>query len=163
YAEAFAKYQLDLDGVDPQEAGSRVRASPICLQLTAALDDWALIGKRRQAPGWQRRLAVARTADPDRWRNRLRDALAGDDRALEEVLKAASPDDWPTATLVLLSNLAGNNERTAALLRRARQRHPGDFWINHQLAVILVASQPPRLAEGIHYLGIAVALRPQSI
>src|SRR5262249_27930588 len=99
YTEAFAKYGLDLDRLDPEEAAERIRNRPISRQLIAAIDDWAVIAKRRRLPAWQRLLAVARLADPDRWRNRLRDAIEGGDRAFEEVLQAASPQGWPAATL----------------------------------------------------------------
>src|SRR5262249_55493880 len=71
YTEAFAKYGLDLDRLDPEEAAERIRNRPISRQLIAAIDDWAVIAKRRRLPAWQRLLAVARLADPDRWRNRL--------------------------------------------------------------------------------------------
>jgi serine/threonine protein kinase/tetratricopeptide (TPR) repeat protein len=166
YAEAFAKYGLDVDGLDLQEAAGRIRASPISRQLVAALDDWAYKRKRLPAEGWQRRLALARAADPDRWRNRLRDALEGkDDRALEEVIQSASPDDWPPATLVLLGHLAHGPAlagRSADLLRRAQRQHPDDFRINVRLALTLKDVQPPPLEEVVHYCDIAVALRPQS-
>jgi tetratricopeptide (TPR) repeat protein len=170
FAEAFQRYQLDVDALDIREAAQRVQVSAIRQQLIGALDYWALIGKRQEQQGrkvhdWQRRLAVARAADPDRWRNRLRDALAENDaRALEEVLQSASVDDWPPATVDLLGHLARRTAvagQAADLLRRAQQRKPSDFWINVTLSGLL--NEQPRLREdALHYAGIAVALRPQS-
>jgi tetratricopeptide (TPR) repeat protein len=167
YAAAFAGYGLDVDGLDPQAAAEQVRARPIHRQLVAALDDWAAIGKARKREGWRQRLAASRAADPDRWRNRLRDALEGKDpRALEEAAAADQADDWAVETLALLGTLArgtASGERVAALLGRAQQRHPDDFWINENLGLLLHESRPPRLEEAIRYYSIAVALRPQSL
>jgi tetratricopeptide (TPR) repeat protein len=180
YAEAFEKYRLDVDSLDPQEAADRIRGSAIRPQLTEALDDWALIRKRLKAMGWERRLVVARMADPNPGRNRLRDALeANDHKPLEEVVQSASPDTWPPATLALLGSLAQGTpvaEKAAALLRRAQQQHPSDFWINFRLASILyelaqadrfgdskTSTDPrPGMEDAVHYFAIAAALRPQS-
>src|SRR5438093_1163344 len=46
--------------------------------------------------------------------------------------------------------------------RKARQRYPGHFWANHDLALALQDAQPPRWDEAIRYYTAAVALRPQS-
>jgi serine/threonine protein kinase len=100
YATAFGEYGLDVDGLDPQTGAEQIRGRPIHRQLVAALDDWAFARKRLKRAGWRQRLAVARAADPDAWRNRLRDAL--DERnptALEELAAADPTGDWPAATL----------------------------------------------------------------
>jgi serine/threonine-protein kinase len=49
-----------------------------------------------------------------------------------------------------------------ALLRRAQETFPGDFWINHNLGQALHNGRPPRREEAIRFLTAAVALRPQS-
>jgi WD40 repeat protein/tetratricopeptide (TPR) repeat protein len=166
YAEAFAWYALDVDALAPQQATEQVRASPICRQLSAALDDWSYSRKRLGTDGWQRRLVLARAADPDHWRNRLRDALeSADAAALAEVLQSARPDDWPAATFVLLSELAEGTpsaEQASTLLRRGQHRHPTDFWINYRLGRSLLQLQPPRYDGAAHFFSIAVGLRPQS-
>jgi tetratricopeptide (TPR) repeat protein len=57
----------------------------------------------------------------------------------------------------------GEVEQAVALLRGAQQRHPGDFWINHNLAACLAkVGQPSRLQEALRYYAAALALRPQS-
>jgi Flp pilus assembly protein TadD len=43
-----------------------------------------------------------------------------------------------------------------------QQRHPTDFWINFDLARLLMNTQPPQVGEAIGYYRTAVALRPQS-
>jgi len=166
YAAAFREYGLDVDELDPQLAAEQIRGRPIHSQLVAALDDWALIGRRLKAEGWKQRLAVARAVDPDVVRDRLRDVLEAKDRkTLEEVVAAGPVGDWPAPTLELLARLARrtpSGERVAALLRQAQQRHPDDFWINHTLGYSLQHSRPARLEEAIRYYSIAVALRPGS-
>ena len=53
-------------------------------------------------------------------------------------------------------------KRLLALLRRAQQAFPGDFWINHDLGMALGDCQPPQHEEAIRFLTVAVALRPDS-
>jgi tetratricopeptide (TPR) repeat protein len=166
YAAAFQEYGLDVDGLDPQAAAEQIRARSIHRQLVAALEVWARVRKSLKGQGWKHRLAVARAADPDPRRNRLRDALAGEDpKAVEELAAADPTEDWPAPTLVLLGLLAhgtASAERVAVLLERAQQRHPEDFWINEQLGLLHHDSQPRRLGAAIRFYSIAVALRPQS-
>jgi serine/threonine protein kinase len=78
YAEAFQKAGLDVEGLPAEEAAERIRASSVAAELAAELDQWALI---RQYIGgwspssWKHLLQVARGADPDALRNRMREAV----------------------------------------------------------------------------------------
>jgi serine/threonine protein kinase/Flp pilus assembly protein TadD len=166
YAAAFRDYGLNVDGLDPQAAAEQVRARSIHGQLVAALDDWALAQKALKREGWAHRLAVARAADPDRWRNRLRDYLEGNDpKALEEAAAADNAHDWPAQNLVQLGRLARGTtsaERVAAVLVRAQRRCPGDFWINEQLGLLLLEPPTLRPEEATRFLSNAEALRPNS-
>ncbi|HEV3447547.1 MAG TPA: protein kinase, partial [Gemmataceae bacterium] len=166
YAAAFRDYGLDVDGLDPQSAAEQVRARLIHRQLVGALDDWASARKLVKRDGWRQRLAVARAADPDAWRNRLRDALEGKDpKAVEEAATSGQVPDWPAQTFYLLGVLAHGTpaaEHAAALLQQAQQRYPNDFWINETLAVLLFESRSPYPEEAVRFSSIAVALRPQS-
>jgi serine/threonine protein kinase len=107
YAEAFQKAELDVEAMPAEEAAERIRESSVAVELAAMLDHWAIARGANQGradrswkhqgradPSWKHLLRVARAADPDRWRGRLRDALEGKDlQALrdlagsEEVLK----------------------------------------------------------------------------
>jgi tetratricopeptide (TPR) repeat protein len=167
YAEAFRWYGLEAGSLDPQEAGERIRARPIQRQLVVALDHWAVAERATVGQGWAWLAAVARAADPDEWRDRLRDAWQRlDSKAVDELLTCAPPDGW----LLFLGVTPGlrpreegaANERALSLLRQAQERHPDDFWANHNLAYHLYRSRPPRLEESIRYFMVAVALRPQS-
>jgi serine/threonine-protein kinase len=166
HAAAFQEYGLDVDGFDPRVAGEQIRLRPIHRQLVAALDDWAYTRRKLRTDGWGQRLAVARAADPDPQRNRLRDALEERDRkALEEPADNEQADGWEPETLVLLGRLASGTAsagHVAVLLGRAQQGHPADFWINETLAALLSESRPPHLEEAIRFYSVAVGLRPRS-
>ncbi len=79
YAAAFRAFGIDLDELDPDEAGKQIarRSDPVA--LASYLDDWSV--RRRQARGkkddvaWRRLLAEAAAADPDPWRVALRNQI----------------------------------------------------------------------------------------
>ncbi len=164
YAEAFRARGIDVDKLGPEKAAEAVRASRGRADLVAALDDWAFCTK--EAARRALLLEVARRADPDPWRNRLRDALGTNDR---KALQALAADDatpaQPPADLVLLANRLGEGGDPAgavAVLRRAQRRHPGDFWVNHELASWLVRLPPAHFDEAVRFFTAALALRPDN-
>src|SRR5207253_2614829 len=69
--------------------------------------------------------------------------------------------EQPPAILAWVGSVLrwGFPAESVAILRQAQQRHPGDFWVNYNLGVALVASDP---GECIGYFRAAVALRPSS-
>jgi Flp pilus assembly protein TadD/serine/threonine protein kinase len=165
YADTFAWYGLDVGSLELSEAAGRIRSRCVRRQLVAGLDDWAAVQRRLGLQGWRPLLAVSRAADPDRWRNRLRDALEGrEPKALQEVA-ASVPDGLPPATALLLSQLSkgtGAAGQALAVLEKVQQQHPADFWVNTELGGYLRSCQPPQLEEAIRYFTAAVALRPQA-
>ena len=76
YAQVFSEAGVDPDVLSAEQAGTRIRSRKpvLALALASALDDWAAVrrGQRNDIPASRRLLMVARTADPDAWRNRLR-------------------------------------------------------------------------------------------
>jgi tetratricopeptide (TPR) repeat protein len=166
FARAFEWYGLDVEGVDPIEAGALIQSCSIRLQLAAALDDWAWVRRRSKARGWRQLLAVSRAADPDDWRNRLRDALEGKGpTSLAELAAEASGVELSPATAVLLAQVTRRTavaERAVVVLRQTWQRHPADFWVNFELGLSLGLMGPAHLEEAIAFNRVAVALRPQS-
>jgi serine/threonine protein kinase/Tfp pilus assembly protein PilF len=166
YAEAFRDYGLEVDGLDSQTLATRIQVRAIHRRLVMALDDWAVDLLQLKAEGWRQRLALARAADPDGWRNRLRDALEGKDpKAVEELVSAGVKEEWPVQTLELLVRVDSqyrSHKGVVALLAQAQRRHPEDFWINLSLGQLLKLSRPRRLDDEIRFWSIAVALQPQS-
>jgi hypothetical protein len=69
YAAAFRSFGIDLDQLDPEEAGKRIvqRSEPV--ELASYLDDWALQRRgardKKDEASWRRLLAAARAADPN--------------------------------------------------------------------------------------------------
>jgi tetratricopeptide (TPR) repeat protein len=113
-------------------------------------------------------------ADPDEWRNRLREAVNARDRdpgEVERLIASTPAGDWPAPTLGFLNKLAFKltgparqraGERVLVLLREAQRRHPDDFWINYELGFNLFDLPPRPAAEAIRFFSAAVAIRPQS-
>jgi serine/threonine-protein kinase len=164
YAEAFGRYGLDVLRLAPAEAAARIRERPIRAPLTAALEEWALF---RRSAGDQRRLVrIAATVDPDPWRARLRGAaLKPDLRALRRLAADPAAVHQPASALYYLGiALARRGDVPAAvgLLRKAQQRQPGDFWINHELAFFLMRQNPPQVNEAVRFFTVAVALGGRS-
>jgi serine/threonine protein kinase/Flp pilus assembly protein TadD len=169
YAQAFRDYGVDVMALSAEEAAGRIRARGICVELAAALDDWAAVcrGTRDKADTtWKDLLGLARAADPDDLRNRLRDALERRDaQALIRLAAAGGIAELPPSTLWLLGHALGQTgaiEDAVAVLRQGQQRHPGNFWVNHELAHWLAHKGPAHQEEVVCYKIVAVALRPLS-
>jgi tetratricopeptide (TPR) repeat protein len=164
YAEAFREHGIDVDRLAPDKAAERVRASAARDELVAALDDWASSTREASRRAWL--LKAARKADPDPWRNRLRDAVEKRDRkALQALAADAAMPAQPAATLVVLANrlgLLGDADNAVAVLRQAQRRHPGDFWVNHDLASWLLRLGPAHSADAARFYTAALALRPDN-
>jgi tetratricopeptide (TPR) repeat protein len=169
YARVFRDLGIDIDKLDAGRAAALIRSRLIAAELAVALDDWAMTRRAAghdPAGAWKRLLTVARAADTDRLRNSLRDALLkGDQPALKNLATLPGFARQPPATAALLAELlaqAGAVKEAVAVLRQARRRHPGDFWLNFQLADYLTRLRPPRLDEAARRFTAALAVRPQT-
>ncbi len=176
YARAFQDYGIDVEDLVIEEAAARIRERPVCQQLAAALDHWAFTHRytKQKPASWRRLLEIARRADPDEWRNRLRDALDHPDRQAllnladegERVLAVPSGGaNQSPPTLALLGRaltLVGDIPSSVRWLRQVQRRHPNDFWFNHELGMALKNQKPAQREEAVRYLTAAVALHPDS-
>jgi tetratricopeptide (TPR) repeat protein len=170
YAKAFLDYGIDPDKLQPEDAAERIRARPIRTPLATALDRWARVRRLTRGANdnsWKCLLAVSRLADPDPWRNQLRDALeTGDRLALEKLAGEENVADHPAISLVLLARAlsgSGGQRESLALLHKAREAYPGDFWINHDLGYYSFDRlKSPQWANAARFLTAAQAIRPQS-
>jgi serine/threonine protein kinase/Flp pilus assembly protein TadD len=170
YAKAFREAGLDLDALSDDEAVARVKGTSVAAELASYLDHWGLMRFRTLGPpdpSWRRLLSVARGADPDDVRRRLREAWAS--RRTPLMLEVAGSDDafrlLPRTLGVLADNLLdiGAAEQAERLLREARRRYPDDFWVNQHLAFYFFEhSKPVRLEEAVRYFTVSAAVRPQS-
>jgi tetratricopeptide (TPR) repeat protein len=169
YGKTFREFGIDVDALDPAEAARQIAARPRLKPfLVAALDDWVVPRKdaRPSEPAYYRHLlAVARSADADPWRDRLREAVGRDDvAALKEM--AAAPDlTAPVSTLQLLADWlfhSHEDEAGLALLRRLQWQHPGDPEIAIALAYRLGGEEggPSDQEEYRRCTATALALNP---
>jgi tRNA A-37 threonylcarbamoyl transferase component Bud32/predicted RNA-binding Zn-ribbon protein involved in translation (DUF1610 family) len=166
YQSAFREYDLDLMALPAEEAAERIKACAIRDQLLTALDDWIFVKPQADVPGRDRLLSVARLADNDSWRQRLRDPKMHKDRAnLEQLARSPEVAQQPPSILVHLGKYLaqlGSWTASAEVLRQAQRRHAEDFWVNYALAMSLSEQTPPRVVEALSYFRVAAALRPQS-
>src|SRR5208283_76318 len=108
-----------------------------------------------------------RRADPDPWRNRVRDpAVWRDGKALAELARAAPPDSPVPLLLALGEQLTAQGEDGVSFLRRAQEQHPDEFWANFTLALALHG--PARYPGGnsapaLEYYDKALKIRPQAV
>jgi len=156
YAEAFRAAGLDLTSStsDFVALGRRLAARPkrVAQAAAAALGAWAVVRAsvtRQDDPDgearFRRLLAAARAADPDPWRDALRDAL--DRRDLETYRRLALDADHSgqgPVSLWLLGfalELRGDHDRALQVLKRAQQMYPGDYWLNVELGLALLGGK----------------------
>lgn len=174
YAGAFREAGIDVDLRPPIEAGRALARRPgaVASELIAALDDWAMVRQgsatvtRAEPSRWLRPLEAAQSADPDAWRNRIREALArGDTAALVGLAETRDLAARPVNSLCLLANALSSQGRESALtleiLQRAHRLDPGDYWVNVALGLRLLTI-PGREKQAVRYLMAALALRPGS-
>jgi serine/threonine-protein kinase len=165
YAEAFRDQGLGEPPNDPEGVAARVRASKWATHIVAALDDWAVSAADPTRQDWL--LEVVRRADPDPWRDRVRDpAVWGDRKALAELARTAPVAEQPVPLLLALGErLSAAGEDGVGFLRRVREQYPEDFWATFALALALhgEGKRPggnplPALA----YYRKALEIRPQA-
>jgi tetratricopeptide (TPR) repeat protein len=186
YAATFRQAGIDLDALPANEAAKRLAAlSAVSAAVLPAIDDWVAVRSRSQDESSTQRLAdVLRTADPDPWRQKLREILARQDwDALADLADDPQVDEQPAGTLSFLSSatrqycdvmaemrragkLKPGTPNTwypleLAVYRRAQRKYPDDFWLNHRLGLALVYGID-EAAEGVGYLRAALAVRPNS-
>jgi tetratricopeptide (TPR) repeat protein len=167
YAQAFRDCGIDIETLEPSTAGERIRARAIRQELTVAMDHWAHVQRTARPSGdasWRKLIAVARAADPDEWRNQVRDAVKDNDsEALAKLAASERIRDLPVQTASLLGSVLPA-KLGQSLLRRAQREHPDDFWINFELAYALDFASPPHkdLDEAIRFYTAALAVRPRS-
>jgi Flp pilus assembly protein TadD len=169
YAAAFRRYGLDVADRPPEETAAGIRARPIREKVAAALDHWAYVRqvafKKDEAAG-RRLLEVARLADPDPRRNRLRDAWERrDGKALLALAAEGDAPALPPSGWILMGHALdemGDLPRAVQVLQQGQGEYPGDFWLNFDLAWFLHKSRPPRLEEAVRFYTAALALRPRT-
>jgi tetratricopeptide (TPR) repeat protein len=163
YRQAFRDWGLDPEELPSEEVSKRIRTSAIGPALTDALDDWARVSRKGAA---ERLRAVASLTDSDPWRRQVRKALADKDReAIQRLAEDAGAAQQTPSGIILLADAlhnVGMDEQRLAVLREGQRRHPGDFWLAHEVAQACSAVEPPQLEEATRFYVASLTLRPQS-
>jgi serine/threonine protein kinase/tetratricopeptide (TPR) repeat protein len=166
FAQAFRDYGIDVETLATAETAERIGGRTISEELVEALDDWTTLRWKTDKNAARRLLAVARAADQDPARNRLREAFERGDRAyLKELAGSDQIDRFPPSTVILLVFALARtdgSETALTVLRKAQGQHPDHVWINLALAEIL-AAEPATKAEAIGFYRAALACRPDSV
>src|SRR5262249_6275029 len=135
-------------------------------QLVAALDDWSFVAwAKKDTDLHQRLLHVARLVDSDPRKDQLRHPDRWNKPAATWALARKVLADrstlaqWSPPTLRLMGSLLPEGEQRLAWLQVAQRQHEADFWLNFDLGVALVKTQPQR-AEAFYRA--ALVIRPKS-
>jgi eukaryotic-like serine/threonine-protein kinase len=160
YQQAFRAAGIGSPGDDPAEVAARVRASPVRRALVAALDDWAACAGDREQKAWV--FAVVRRADPDPWRDRVRNPAKWDNpEALRDLAgRAPVAEHSPQLLAILGARLRAKNLNAVPFLARVVSAFPADFWVNIEMGNARFHQSDPVEAAG--YYRTALALRPQT-
>jgi tetratricopeptide (TPR) repeat protein len=171
-AAAFRRYGLDLETIDPKVAGERLGDRVSTASIASEIDNWCLVRRTRlEGSDWRRLVEVARVADPDPWRNALRDqydrlAAAAPPALGKLAADAAALKKQPAETLMVLALLlheAGDPSTATSVLRAASRRFSSNFRVWLELGNLRVAAaKRDDQAEAARCFARAVALRPRS-
>jgi tetratricopeptide (TPR) repeat protein len=160
YADAFQKYGIPVLTLESVEAAARIRKSAIHETLLAFMHDWLYRGSDKNRA---RLREVLDQSDDDSWRHAFREALLEKDaKKLSELANAPGASVQPPAVVSgLAAAMIGTMYKYEAqeFMRKAQQRHPGDFWINYLLGCFWWEEYPQ---EAVGYLRAAVAIRHAS-
>lgn len=166
YLAAFREYGIDVEQSAPADVAAQIEQRAIRPALVAALDEWA-----RRAPDQKARQRLRDIADRaddrrDALPARLRDALGKTTwkarlfALLKLVPEARANPPAPAVVVSLASALRDRGAAELALpsLREGVTRHPGDFWLNLELAAALAVVRPAQTNDSRRYLTAASAL-----
>ena len=149
------------EALDADQAAAALLRRPLPLRLRwlGRLDFWANLAAHLELPESAWLEQVLRRADDEDWRTAVRQARSPRNRVrLERLAREADVErQAPLMVLALAGNLGA--EESAALLTRAWQRHPNNFWITMELALLHRTANPPQNDEVIRYLTAAISLR----
>jgi serine/threonine-protein kinase len=160
YEKVFREQlHLDLrDGPLPQLA-EQIRGSPLRYVLAAALDHWADVATEDTLR--LRLLEVARLADPDPWRDQVRDQNTWQNvPKMQHLAGTVQPAEQTPQILMLLARrlaFKGARQEAAAFLRMVLVHYPADFWLNFELGW-----RSDNLDEQLGSYRAALAVRPDS-
>ncbi len=155
---AVGKLGIDLDATPPAEAAARLADSAVRDRLVAAIDLWFVRGR---SPTGR---AILRAADPDPYRNRVRDAVGAEDLpaldALAEQPDALAQPPWFASVLGQIEAIPTDRRRD--ILRAANRSRPADVTVLMTLGSLYPIDRKDVASERAGWYRAAVAARPAS-
>lgn len=160
YSQSFARLGLNIAAGDPGSTAAEVARSPIRFALVTALDHWAL--QTRLFPLKEHEyealvptmLSVARSADPEPWRDRFRQETKTN-AYFKQLVADVVISEQPPQILAALAWKSGNID----IMRSALAHYPSDFWLHFWLGLLTKNWIPDSAAA---HFQAAVAIRPTS-
>jgi serine/threonine protein kinase/Tfp pilus assembly protein PilF len=160
---ALAKYGLTPDAGRAEELAAKVNGSLVRERVLIALDGWLV-----RDPSAEVRAglgAILRSADPDSYRNAVRDAVAArlgrPMLALADQPEALAQPPWFAATLGRLDVLPADRRRV--VLESALRTKPGDLHLLMALGGSYRSTQPEGAGERVRWYQAAVAVHPENL
>jgi serine/threonine-protein kinase len=155
YEAVFAgKLRMDFAAGNARALAKRLTAHRLRYVLVAALDHWAEVIPR-EAAVLPTLLEVARLADPDPWRDQVRDPQNWLDQThLEQLAMDLQTARESPQVVLLLASLLDDAPR-ARLLAHALIGRPRDFWLHYRMA-----QAAPEAGEKAGHYQAALAIRP---
>ena len=160
YEQAFQTYGMNLTDLDTA-AKLRALPKPVREQILASFDQWGLLSLDKTRVLF----ALANRVDDDTWSQAVRAAWSERDFPALRTLAEAADTEKSIAGLLLLSRLldASNEVNLAiAVLLRAQPLHADHFWVNLELANLLIRAGGGRQREAIGYFRAVLARSPRS-
>lgn len=168
YTQAFRRAGIEPEKTDPLVAADWIRSRAIATQqaMIDSLDHWILIETEYAGHPSRRKwlFEVVRNADSDVQRAEVRRLVDKQDWqnliALSQEPQFSSQAATTVTTVAAWLCHAEMADSAISLLQQAQQIHPGDFWINTNLGILLAQSNDPEYEEAIRHFTAALALRP---
>jgi serine/threonine protein kinase/tetratricopeptide (TPR) repeat protein len=158
YAKVLGDYGVDL--AEPASAAARIRGSRLRDAIVGALEEWwRSTGDEQIHQHLDRVLEAVDPADAAQanWWDASR---RGDSAALAKLAIQLPAKRLPPAVICSrAADLKDGKQWPGAerLLKEALLFHPGDFWLNHDLAVGVFQQDQTRAEEAVAYLRAALA------
>ena len=156
--EALMRFGLTPESVSAEEASARVSGSAVRDRVVTALDRWMWVEKLP----WLR--AVLRAADPDAYRDAVRDAvLARDGVKMTDLAGRAQAAEQPPGFVAFFGEIAPIPvERRRELLKRAVRHRPGDLGLLMALGDTFAIKQKDDAEKRLRWYQAAVGVAPRN-
>ena len=176
HTKVFREFGVDVDRLDPAEAGRIFRNRSRPQEFAFRLDAWALIRKAAARKvglvdeSWQRLIVAAQNTDDDPWRNSLRSLIG---RADHPSVRRLASDEielarQPARSLYLLAEVLEDSRgwqgysqpyltESIEILKRAWRLNPNDYQICKKLSY-----ESKNQLDKVRFATAAVSAAPNS-